>query len=128
MAATLIGIFAVVALALAAIGVYGLISMHVSERTRELGIRMALGARRGDIVRLVLWRGVLLGIGGVLLGAIGGLVATRALQSLLFGVSPSDPVTLVWAALLLACVAVAASLVPACRAIRVDPMVVLRYE
>ena len=128
MAAWLIGSFAALALLLAAIGVYGVISYQVAARTRELGIRMALGARRADVLALVLRSGVMLAAIGVAVGTAGSLAATRALKSLLLGVSVSDPATFAFSALFLACVALVASFVPAYRASRVDPMVALRYE
>jgi len=128
MAAWLIGSFAALALLLAAIGVYGVISYQVAARTRELGIRMALGASRGDVLALVLRSGVTLAAIGVAVGTVGGLAATRALKSLLFGVGVADPATFALSALFLACVAMAASFVPAYRASRVNPMVALRYE
>jgi putative ABC transport system permease protein len=128
MAAWLIGSFAALALLLAAIGVYGVISYQVAARTRELGIRMALGARRGDVLVMVLRNGIALAGAGVAVGTVGGLAATRALNSLLLGVGASDPATFALSALFLACVALVASFVPAHRASRVDPMVALRYE
>jgi ABC-type lipoprotein release transport system permease subunit len=127
-AAWLIGAFAGLALLLAAIGVYGVVSYQVTARTRELGIRMALGASRNDVLALVLRSGVVLAGAGVLFGLAGALAATRALKSLLVGVSVSDPVTFAVSALFLALVALVASFVPAYRASRVDPMVALRYE
>lgn len=127
-AAWLIGAFAGLALLLAAIGVYGVISYQVAARTRELGIRMALGASRADVLALVLRSGVTLAAAGVAVGVGGGLAATRALKSLLFGVSVSDPGTFAASALFLGAVALVASFVPAHRASRVDPMVALRYE
>jgi predicted permease len=127
-AAWLIGAFAGLALLLAAIGVYGVISYQVTARTRELGIRMALGASRGDVLAMVLRSGAMLAASGVVVGVAGALVATRALKALLFGVSVSDPATFAVSALFLGCVAVLASFVPAQRASKVDPMVALRYE
>ena len=127
-AAWLIGSFAGLALLLAAIGVYGVISYQVAARTRELGIRMALGASRADVLALVLRSGLILAMVGVAVGVAGAFAATRALKSLLFGVSASDPLTFAASALFLAGVALLASFVPAQRASRVDPMVALRYE
>jgi predicted permease len=127
-AAWLIGAFAGLALLLAAIGVYGVVSYQVTARTRELGIRMALGASRTDVLALVLRSGLTLAMTGVVVGVAGGLAATRGLKALLFGVSVSDPATFVVSALFLAGVALVASFVPAHRASRVDPMVALRYE
>jgi predicted permease len=127
-AAWLIGSFAGLALLLAAIGVYGVISYQVTSRTRELGIRMALGASRADVLALVLRSGLILAFDGVAVGIVGAFVATRGLKSLLFGVSALDPVTFAVSALFLAGVALVASFVPAHRASQVDPMVALRYE
>jgi predicted permease len=124
----LIGAFATLALLLAAVGVYGVISYEVTARTREVGIRMALGARQHEVLGLVLRRGAILAACGIGLGAVAGLLLTRALKALLFGISSYDPATFALTALLLATVALAASFVPARRAARVDPMVALRYE
>ena len=124
--ARLIGVFSLFALVLAAIGIYGVIAYSVAERTHEIGIRVALGAARGDVVRLVLQRIVVLVIPGVALGIGGALATTRVLGSLLFAVKPNDPATFAAVALLLVCVAFVAGLVPARRASRVDPLVALR--
>jgi putative ABC transport system permease protein len=124
----LLGGFAVVALLLAAIGLYGVVSYGVAQRTRELGVRMALGAQRRDVLRIVLSSGVLLvgiGVGGGLAAAV---VATRFLGALVFGVSPVDPATFAGAAAVLIVVAVAAHWVPARRALRIDPARALRTE
>ncbi len=120
--------FAGLALALAAVGIYGVISYTASQRTHEMGVRLALGARPGDIVRLVVKEGMRLAAAGIGIGLAGALVFTRFLGSLLFEVTPTDPVTLVGVALLLAMVALLACWVPARRAARVDPMVALHYE
>jgi predicted permease len=121
-------VFAGIAVLLATIGVYGVVSYSVSQRTQEIGIRVALGARSGDVSRLVLREGVLLGALGVGLGLAAALAATRVLGSLLFEVTPTDPVTLGGVAGLLLAVAMAATVLPARRATKVDPMAALRYE
>jgi putative ABC transport system permease protein len=124
----LIGCFAALALTLASVGLYGLISHMVLQRTREIGIRVALGAQRGDIMRMVLQQGIRATLAGVAIGVISGLALTRLLSSLLYGVKPGDWFTFLSVALLLIAVAVAACSIPARRAMRVDPIVALRYE
>ena len=124
----IIGSFATLALILAVVGLYGLISHMVLQRTREIGIRVALGAQRGDILRMVLRQGILATLAGVGIGVVAGLAFARLLSSLLFGVTPGDWVTFVSVAVLLMVVAFVACTIPARRATRVDPIVALRYE
>jgi len=126
--AVLLSIFASVTLVLAAVGIYGVISYAVAQRTREFGIRMALGARGGAVLSLVIGRGLLLTLCGVAIGVAGAFGLTRLLSGFLFNVSATDPATFAAVALLLTATAVAASYVPARRATRVDPLVALRAE
>jgi putative ABC transport system permease protein len=120
--------FSVLALLLAAVGIYGTMSLYVASRKNEFGIRLALGARPGVLLRLVLREGTLLIAAGVAVGAAGALALTKLIASLLFEVSPTDPVIFTGVTLLLTAVALAACLGPAHRASRVDPMVALRCE
>jgi putative ABC transport system permease protein len=120
--------FAGIALALAAVGVYGVISYAVSQRTQEIGVRVALGAQHGDVLRLVLRDGALLGGIGILIGLVGALAVTRFLRNMLFGISPFDPASFAAVSLMLAGIALVASYVPARRAAKVDPVEALRYD
>jgi putative ABC transport system permease protein len=124
----LLAAFAGLALLLAAVGIYGVMTQFVAQRTHEIGVRMALGARPLDVVRLVLGQGVRLAFLGLGIGIIVAAAATRLIRSLLYGVSASDPVTFVSVAMLLIGVVLLACFVPAWRAMRVDPVIALRYE
>jgi putative ABC transport system permease protein len=124
----LLSLFSGIALVLASIGIYGVMSYSVTQRSRELGVRIALGARRSDVLRLVLRQGMSLALIGIAIGVGAALLLTRLIQSQLFGVRASDPLTFVAVALLLGATALVANLVPALRAMRVDPAVVLREE
>ena len=126
--AAMMGALALLALLMAAMGTYGVLAYAVTARTREIGIRMALGARPADVLRLVVGSGARMALAGIALGLAGTYAATRVLGALLFRVSPSDPLTFIAIALLMAIVAVVASYVPARRALKVDPVVALRSE
>jgi ABC-type antimicrobial peptide transport system permease subunit len=126
--ARLSSFFALLALVLACVGLYGLLSYEVSRRTREIGIRMTLGAHQGNVLKLVLRQGIVLAIVGAALGMAVALGVTRYLASMLYNVHASDPATMAGVALLLTLVALAACYIPARRATRVDPMVALRHE
>jgi predicted permease len=124
----LLGVFASLALLLASVGVYGVLSYLVGQRRQEIGVRMALGAERRDVLRLVLGDGLRMTVVGMGIGVVAGLILTRLMASMLYGVQPTDPVTFAIVALFLSCVALFACYIPARRASRLDPTVALRYE
>jgi ABC-type antimicrobial peptide transport system permease subunit len=120
--------FGLVALVLAVVGIYGVLAGSITERTRELGIRLALGAQRSAVLKLVLGQGLKLSAAGTALGLLGALAVTRFLQSLLFGITATDPLTFAMSAILLLSVSAAAWWLPAARATKIDPIVALRHE
>jgi putative ABC transport system permease protein len=124
----LVGVFAVVALMLTMVGLYGVMSCAVAENTQQIGIRMALGAQRGDVLRVILGQGMRLTVVGVVIGLGAALALTRLMSSLLFGIGSTDPWTFASVAVLLLGVAAAACYLPARRAMNVDPMIALRQE
>jgi putative ABC transport system permease protein len=124
----MIALFAITALLLAALGIYGVISYMVNERTHEIGIRIALGAERSNILQMILRQGLGLAVAGAAVGLVGALIVSHLMAGLLYGVRPTDPATFVSVAFFLILVAVFACYLPARRATRVDPMLALRHE
>jgi putative ABC transport system permease protein len=124
----LLGIFGAIALILAGIGIYGVMAYSVAERTREIGVRMALGAGPGEVVSLIVRKALILISLGLIIGLAGSLALTRVIKSALVGVTATDPATFIAVSLLLACFALLACLIPTRRAVRVDPNIALRYE
>jgi len=122
------GACGVMALLLASLGIYGIISYSVTQRTHEIGVRMALGARAANVLSLIMRNGLVLVLAGIVIGVAGAFALTRFLTTLLFGVTPTDTVTFVLVSLVFFVIAMVASLIPALRATRVDPLVALRYE
>jgi putative ABC transport system permease protein len=120
--------FALLALILGAVGIYGIVSYSVAQRTHEIGIRMALGARPADVLRLTIRNGIALTLVGIVIGVGASFALTRFMESMLFGVTPTDKLTFMAVSSLLFLVALFASLIPARRATKVDPLVALRYE
>ena len=125
---TLLGVFALLALLLASIGIYGVLSYMVGQRSKEIGVRMALGAQKFDVLRMVLKDGARMTLAGIVLGLVGALGLTRLMGSMLYGIKPTDPLTFISVAALLAAIAMLACYVPARRAMKVDPMEALRHQ
>jgi putative ABC transport system permease protein len=124
----LFGAFALLAVVLGSVGIYGIVSYAVTQRTQEIGVRMALGAQARDILQLILKHGVVLVLTGVAIGVAGALALTRFLSTLLFGITPTDTLTFVVVSAIFFLIAMIASLIPARRATKVDPLIALRYE
>ena len=125
---TLLAVFAGIALLLASVGIYGVLSYLVGRRTQEIGVRMALGAQRLDVLRMILSDGARMALVGIGIGLAAALALTRFMASMLFGVKPTDPITFLGVSLLLCAIALLACYVPARRAMKVDPIEALRYE
>jgi putative ABC transport system permease protein len=123
-----LGVFAALTLSLASVGIYGVMSYLVSQRTREIGVRMALGATTRDVLRMIVEQGLKRVVSGVALGVLGSLLLTLAIASLLFGISSTDPLTFAGVALLLTVIALLACFIPARRAARTDPLIALRRD
>jgi ABC-type antimicrobial peptide transport system permease subunit len=124
----LLGVFALLALLLASIGIYGVLSYMVGQRTKEIGVRLALGAQKFDVLRMVLKDGARMTLVGILIGLVGALALTRLMRTMLYGVRPTDPLTFVSVAAVLGAVAMLACYLPARRAMKVDPMEALRHQ
>jgi putative ABC transport system permease protein len=125
---TLLGVFALLALLLASIGIYGVLSYMVGQRTKEIGVRLALGAQKFDVLRMVLKDGARMTLTGILIGLVGAMALTRLMRTMLYGVRPTDPLTFVSVAAVLGAVAMLACYLPARRAMKVDPMEALRHQ
>jgi ABC-type antimicrobial peptide transport system permease subunit len=125
---TLLGVFALLALLLASVGIYGVLSYLVGQRTKEIGVRMALGAQKFDVLRMVLKDGARMTLIGIVLGLVGALGLTRLMRSMLYGVKPTDPLTFISVAAVLGTIAMLACYVPARRAMKVDPIEALRHQ